>query len=296
MRIENNKLPTNEEVVERGFTKTGIYYETLGKGAPVVFIHGVNNDRRAWEEHTAFFAENNFMSVCYDTRGEGKSKLLDRPYTNTEDLAELLKHVKVDPENKAILLGHSAGGNIALDTAIKYPDLVEGLILSAPAVGGFSISPSYKARLDAIAHKMLPAKKGNLKPVIDAWFNDPHSPLTSVVNKDHGQRRSRLEEMITDSIRRHISLTKEQRHIISSAYSTDTVERVSEITIPTLIIVGKEDDSHFHEMAETLYQIIKNSLLLTILNTDHFVAMEQPELIQQLSLSFIKKRVLPFSH
>jgi pimeloyl-ACP methyl ester carboxylesterase len=107
-----------------------IAYERLGKGQPLLLIHGYPLDHSIWNE-TATLLQNDFDLILPDMRGFGQSGTVGEQYTVTDmadDLAGLLDHLKIE---KAAVAGHSMGGYVALAFAKKYPVRVSGLGLVA---------------------------------------------------------------------------------------------------------------------------------------------------------------------
>ncbi len=104
-----------------------IYYETMGDGVPVVFLHGGFGDRRMWNDQFAEFAKY-YSVVRYDQRGFGKSQKPTAAYSPVSDLEMLLDHLKID---KAHLVGNSMGGYLAIDFAIQKPSRVRSITVVA---------------------------------------------------------------------------------------------------------------------------------------------------------------------
>ena len=90
---------------------TQLYYEIAGTGPAVVLLHPGNLDRRIWDEQFQLFAER-YRVIRYDVRGHGKSAQPTRPYSDTEDLFQLLQLLQI---KKASLVGLSLGGRISID-------------------------------------------------------------------------------------------------------------------------------------------------------------------------------------
>ncbi len=88
------------------------------------------------------FAER-YRVIRYDVRGHGKSALPTRPYSDTEDLFQLLQFLQVE---KASFVGLSLGGRISIDFALTHPERLEVLVLVAPGPSGHVFSPEQTQR------------------------------------------------------------------------------------------------------------------------------------------------------
>ncbi|MEO7293195.1 MAG: alpha/beta hydrolase [Ginsengibacter sp.] len=115
-----------------------IYYRVIGKGRPVVLIHGFGENGNIWNELIKNL-QNNFLLIIPDLPGSGNSEMLDGENVSIEDYADVIKTIlneelpKVSPpagggdlEGAVTLIGHSMGGYITLAFAEKYPDLLNG--------------------------------------------------------------------------------------------------------------------------------------------------------------------------
>ena len=82
-----------------------LYYEALGEGTPVLFIHGNFGARRHWDDRFQVFAERH-STIRYDVRGFGKSyvPVEGRAYSHHEDAAALMRHLRIE---KAHVIGFS---------------------------------------------------------------------------------------------------------------------------------------------------------------------------------------------
>ena len=93
-----------------------INYEVKGEGDPIVLIHGFGLDHRIWEKQVEELSKTNKV-IAYDLRGFGKSSLPNEKYSHSEDLNQLLKELNV---KNAKIVGHSFGGELAVEYALKY--------------------------------------------------------------------------------------------------------------------------------------------------------------------------------
>ncbi|HEV2389768.1 MAG TPA: alpha/beta hydrolase, partial [Nitrososphaerales archaeon] len=105
-----------------------VYYEVRGEGDPLLLIAGLGSALRLFVKSAPIFAEHRKV-ISFDNRGAGRTEKPDVPYTietMADDTAGLLRFLGVP---RADVLGVSMGGRIAMDLAIRYPEMVRRLIL-----------------------------------------------------------------------------------------------------------------------------------------------------------------------
>ena len=117
----------------RALNGVNLYYEEHGTGTPILCIHGAGSSALLWAaavEKLAGVAR----VIAYDRRGCSRSERPE-PYERTsvaehaDDAAALLDALRAAP---AIVIGHSYGGTVATDLALRYPDRVQALVLLEP--------------------------------------------------------------------------------------------------------------------------------------------------------------------
>jgi pimeloyl-ACP methyl ester carboxylesterase len=102
-------------------------------GAPLlVLLHEGVSDRRGWRQVAERLAPK-LTVVAYDRRGYGESPVSTAPFSHAGDLLAILDQEQAE---SAWLAGGSAGGGLALDTALLAPDRIAGLVLIGTAVSG----------------------------------------------------------------------------------------------------------------------------------------------------------------
>lgn len=102
------------------YKEANVFYKTVGKGLPVVLLHGFGEDSEIWKNQIAFL-QNAFHLIIPDIPGSGQSGLIHDADIDT--YAEVVKTI-LDTEkiSKCVLIGHSMGGYITLAFTEKYPD------------------------------------------------------------------------------------------------------------------------------------------------------------------------------
>ena len=120
-----------------------LHYIEQGFGQPLIFLHGNGEDGSYFAHQMEAFSEQ-YRVIALDTRGHGKSPRGDKTFTIKQFAEDLHDFMEEKSIHKAILLGFSDGGNIALEFALKYPERVEKLILNGANLYPGGVKPLYQ--------------------------------------------------------------------------------------------------------------------------------------------------------
>ena len=273
--------PTRQPVT--GFVETNgtrLYYEMMGEGHPLVLLHGGYMDRRMWDDQFTIFAEH-YQVIRYDIRGFGRSELPQVPYADREDLYTLLTYLEVQ---KAYLVGLSLGGMVAIDFTLEHPEMVAGLVLVGSSITGFPIKELYSEEaLQREIQRRGPFLKAvqerNIPALVDTLMDDP----TLVPSANYVSARQRVCENLSEYSFVFVLDPAPRQDIVPPAN-----ERLAEIHVPTLLIVGSDDDFVLHRMADKLEQDIAGARRVTILETHHMPNMEKPQEFNAIVLDFLR--------
>lgn len=107
-----------------------LYYEDHGEGMPLVLIAGLASDSQSWQPIIEELSLQ-YRVIVFDNRGVGRTKLLNSKISIqniADDCMALIKYLDL---HSVHLLGHSMGGFVALDCAIRYPQYISKLILAS---------------------------------------------------------------------------------------------------------------------------------------------------------------------
>lgn len=238
-------------------------YDDLGEGrVPIIFLHGFPFDKSMWKGQIEFLKTTYRLIAC-DIRGFGKSTDEKSPLSMSlfaDDLIEFMDKLEID---KAIICGLSMGGFITLNAAKRFPDRFEALILCDTQC--IADTPEVKGkRLNTIA-------KIEAEGVSD--FNEGF--LKSVFHKDSLTDKKELVEAL-----RNVVFANSQQIItqglLALATRSETCSTLDKISIPTLIICGREDVVTSLEQSEYLKDHIVGSKLKIIEDAGHVSNLEQP--------------------
>ena len=254
-----------------------LYYEIIGVGYPVTLIHDGLVDCRVWDEQISFFTEQ-YQVIRYDRRGYGRSERPWVDYSNVEDLHALLRFLEVE---KTSLMGVSAGGMIALDFALAYPDMVDALVLVGGYVSGFEGSEHGQQRVQAAVRPLI--EDDNVEQTIENWVDDPY-----FVSHANTTARLRFREFLTTNPH---NLYDPHWHSFEEP-GQPAIGRLSEIQAPTLLIVGEADSPDNHAVSGALQVGIKGSKRVVLSDAGHLANLEQPQVFNQLVSEFFASTVI----
>jgi pimeloyl-ACP methyl ester carboxylesterase len=108
--------------------KKSIAYSDTGKGTAVVLLHGFLENQKMWDNYIAPFAKKNRV-ITIDLLGHGETECLGYVHSMEDNANAVHAVLRVLRIRKAIFVGHSMGGYVALAFAELYPDSIKGLVL-----------------------------------------------------------------------------------------------------------------------------------------------------------------------
>jgi pimeloyl-ACP methyl ester carboxylesterase len=254
-----------------------LYLEQAGQGSPVVLLHEGIGDSRMWEPQWGSYAER-FHVVRYDMRGFGQSPPAVGTFSLSGDLVELLDGLELGP---VALIGMSLGGAVAMEATIARPDLVSCLVLVGSGLRGFEMNAETKAGWD---EEEAALERGDDDEAVEInmrmWVDGP-SRSPDQVDPDMRRKIGEMQRRAID-VWREAGEEGEHKPLVE-----DWGDRIAEISVPTLILVGELDRLEMRQIAERLEAEIPNSRRETIAGTAHVPNMERPEEFDRLVLDFL---------
>ena len=155
-----------------------LHYVEQGQGKPLILLHGNGENCDYFEHQIPCFARE-YRVIAMDTRGHGQSPRGEKPFTIVQFAEDLHDFIDQNTIGKAILLGFSDGGNIALTFALKYPERVEKLIIDGANLFPSGVRPLYQwpieigYRIAKLFAKKSEKAKQNAE-MLGLMVNEPH--------------------------------------------------------------------------------------------------------------------------
>ena len=235
---------------------TQLYYQECGTGTDaVVLLHDGVANSAVWDDVWPSFCQH-FHTIRYDRRGYGRSPETKKAYFEADDLAALLADLKI---KHAALVGASHGGQVAMEFAMRYPQSVSELVVVAPGATGFQYSEYYLMR-QFIDQQTKEPDKLREQLVQDNFLLAPGDDAA----------RKKLRAILT-------AAPQDMTHNDMPLFEKPIFPYVSELRMPTLILIGSADISDNQAVTGALLVTISGSFRDVIPDTGHLMYLEKPQ-------------------
>jgi len=254
------------------YKNTQISYTDTGKGTAVILLHGFLENKTMWDFYVSELSKKNRI-ITIDLLGHGETESLGYIQTmeeNADVVHEVLSKLKI---RKAILVGHSMGGYVALAFAELYPEKMKGLVL-----------------LNSTSKEDSPERKKNRDRAIKAVKKDYETfirlSISNLFSEDNREKLIKEIELVK------IEALKTPLQGIVASLEGMKIRKDREFilhttTFPKLLILGKKDPVLNYE--ENLEQIKGTSVELVTFPDGHMSSIEnQTELVTVLA-DFFKR-------
>lgn len=249
-----------------------LFYETRGEGRPIVFTHGASWNHKMWKPQVDYFSRS-YHTLAWDVRGHGYSSLPEGKVNSedfSKDLIALLDHLSIE---KAALCGLSMGGHISLQTAVRYPERVEALILlGTPFTNTFNWFEKLFVPFNRWSSRIIPMRlSGRLQASMLSKFNPANK---AYIEKAFAQIQHDNWIRVWDAVTR-----------------MESREDLQKIDCPTLILQG-DHDTMIRRQQEYMKAHITKSELKIISNAQHATNLDNPDEVNEQIQSFLQKNNL----
>lgn len=259
-------MTATTRAAETGFLETNgarIYYEVEGRGPAVLFVHAGVANLRMWDDQAAALRDE-YRVIRHDTRGYGLTVTDPVPFSNRQDIADLLDHLG---EESAHLVGLSRGAMIALDVALERPERVRTLTVAAGGIGGYESPLQAPPETWDAPDAMLAAKNWEALAEWETafWADGPGQPATRVPH---------VRERVHDWVRTTYRAEKEEGQ--PQPLDPPAVTRLGELRAPLLVLYGTLDEPSTVDAMRHLAASVPGARLEAF-ETAHMINLEQPE-------------------
>lgn len=256
-----------------------IYYEEAGQGFPLLFSHEFAGDITSWEPQVNFFARR-YRVITYCHRGYPPSDVPEDPDAYSQDrlVADakgLLDYLGID---RAYIAGLSMGAATALSFAIAHPETCRALVVAATGTG----STDREEHLEAWRHNVVRLQTEGIEGFADEYANSP--TRVQFRRKDPVGWRKFRDALAAHSAMGSALITQGIQMKRPTVFQLE--EQMRQMTTPTLLMLGDEDDPCIEPML-FIKHCIGTSGLTMFPQSGHTINLEEPALFNRTMLDFL---------
>lgn len=255
-----------------------LVYEDVGRGMPIVFIHGWAQDRTIWPDQVAAFSSR-YRVITFDKRGFGESTGHADPTADPDDLRVLLDSLGI---RSAYVVGLSRGSRTALNFTVAFPERVAGVVLyGLGPIPGFQPAPT-GAMLRGFADI---ARNHGLDSLYHVVLASPLNWEPAGLTDDQKRERvTRLREWWARYKGRDLLDPRPPSGRIPVA----TFEQLNGIRVPTLLLHGDHEMAQNQAMADSALARIPGARKVVITNAGHGAHFDNPRQFNDALLAFFR--------
>jgi 3-oxoadipate enol-lactonase len=274
--LETDAPPTSPTIwVEVGDARLATQDE--GSGPPIVLVHSAIVNRRSWDPVVPGLVAAGYRVIRYDMRGFGDSTTEEVEYQPHADVLAVMEHFGVE---RAAVAGNSMGGAFMLDAVLESPERFVAYIWVGAGIGGFEKEPYpegeetlFQAESDAEeAADWDLAAELDTRIWVDGWVDGVNQPST------------RVDPAVRAAIKRWDRELLEPGRVYGTFKRPDppAVQRLEEIDLPTLVVIGQLDTMATQAAAEEMAGRVPGARIERLPDVAHIIGMEAPEKLASL--------------
>lgn len=253
-----------------------LYYESHGNGQPLLLVAGLASDSQSWQTVLVELAAH-YRVIAPDNRGVGRTRPQDTVLSiggMADDCAALLRYLELESVH---LLGHSMGGFVVLDLAMRYPQLVHRLVLVGTS---WSNSPRNNALFSDWARELA----GGKDPA--AWFRNIFYWIFTARFFEDPAALQAAEQYALDYP--YPQCAHGFAAQVRALADYDGAQGLPRIGTRTQVIAGEEDLLFPPELGARLARAIPGAAFTAIEGAAHSVHVEQPGAFCRVVLDFLR--------
>ena len=245
-----------------------MYYEEYGFGYPLILIHGGISSIQMWIKQLPIFSKH-FKVIAVDCRGQGNTNNPGGEFhykLMADDFSALITKLKL---GKVLICGWSDGGQIALELALHYPELVKAMVLGGTMIHDTQEMINGFKAIGIEGPGKVDFKK--LERTLD-WLVKMLKQQTATHGKDYWKT---------------LLINISKMWFNSEEFPGEIVK---EIQTPSLILLGDRDDYIPVSEATRMYELMPNSELAILPKGNHDVFLTQNDVFNQIVLDYCKRQ------
>ena len=250
----------------------------------LVFLHGIGGGKKGFQSSVNYFAEQGYRALAWDMPGYGDSPL-DGTLSFESLAASLEALLDAAKVKQAVLVGHSMGGMVALETWTRRPSRIAGLVIAASSPAFGHQDGDFQKQF--VAQRLLPLEAGqSMAQVADRL-------IPSMVGPDALPEGTGLAQYPTGLALAHACMSavppSTYRAALHALVTFEQRAALPTITVPTLCLAGEYDKTAPPEVLRRMSQKIQGADYQCIAGVGHLMSFEQEAPFHEAILNFVHR-------
>jgi pimeloyl-ACP methyl ester carboxylesterase len=260
-----------------------LFYETTGRGTPIVFVHEFGGNHWSWEPQVGYFSRRH-LCVTFSARGYPPSDIPEdvEKYSQARAADDIIDVMNAAGIEKAHVVGLSMGAFACLHAALRCPDRIRSAVVAGAGYG------SEKEHQEFFRRNSEQVARG---------FEERGARAFAPV---YGESASRVQFQEKDPRGWQLFVERMAQHSDKGAANTmrgvqmrrpslyDLEAELAALEVPLLVVVGDEDD-HSIQPGIFLKRTAPRSGLAMLPKSGHTLNLEEPALFNQLLTEFLTR-------
>ncbi|OCT16755.1 hypothetical protein A8709_08830 [Paenibacillus pectinilyticus] len=254
---------------------TTLFVQDQGQGAPIILLHGFPLDHRMWQSQVDALSPS-YRVIAPDFRGMGQSDVPVSPMSLTHYAQDILAIMDEKGIEKATLGGFSMGGYVALALLRLAPERFSALIFA-------------NTRPEPDGQE---GRKNRMNMAVNLYDKGPAAARDAMLPKLVTPATLQDQPQLIDDLRTAMDSMPAEGLVhasIAMAFREDSVELLSSIQVPTLVIAGEQDAIAPPDVMKAMADRIAGAQFHVIPSASHLTPMEKPEAFNDLLFSFLQE-------
>ena len=260
---------------------TQLHYEECGSGTPIIFVHEFGGDWRSWEPQMRYFSRR-YRCITYSARGYAPSEVPKdlEQYSQaiaTDDIADVLDGLGIE---RAHVVGLSMGGFATLHFGLRYPHKALSLVVAG---AGYGAEKQMEEYFRGVSRDVADKFESMGAPAFSKIYSQAASRIIFQLKDPRGWQEFADQLSEHDAVGSAMTMRGVQARR-PSIYDLEAELRT--MAVPTLVIVGDEDD-HCLQPGIFLKKTVPACGLLVLPKAGHSLNIEEPGLFNQFVADFL---------
>jgi pimeloyl-ACP methyl ester carboxylesterase len=256
-----------------------LYYEEVGEGTPLVFVHEFAGEVESWRPQVQFFARR-YRTIAYNARGYPPSDVPDDPAAYSqeraaEDIRGVLDHLGIP---RAHLCGLSMGGYAVLHFGLTHPERARSLVVAGCGYGSGD-REAFRRDSSQVVKRF---EEEGMARVAD-WYS--RGPTRVQFQDKYPKGWQEFHDRLSAGSARGHALTMQGVQMKRPSVF-DLGDRMEKLRVPTLVVTGDEDEPCL-EPALFMKRKIASAGLVVLPRAGHTINLEEPEAFNRAVLDFL---------